>query len=100
MSQTPRIRGSAPATPATRERLSLAMRAMPAQKPLPGCPTKTTGVPNKNYRGPRQGALFKIAAKQEFLCCVLGGLCFCFSCNVMLLNNNYRENGEVVCGDR
>jgi hypothetical protein len=22
-------------------------------------------------------------------------LCYCFSCSVMLLNNNYRENGEV-----
>jgi hypothetical protein len=26
-----------------------------AQQKLPGCPTKTTGVPSKNYRGARQG---------------------------------------------
>jgi hypothetical protein len=44
---SPRIRGSSPATPASRERMSLAMRA---QKPLPGCPTRVTGVPNKDLR--------------------------------------------------
>jgi hypothetical protein len=65
------------------------------QQILPGSPTNTTGVPNKYYRGPRQVALFKVAAKRDFSCCVSGFLCFCFSCSVMLLNNNYRENGEV-----
>jgi hypothetical protein len=70
-----------------------------AQQELPGCPTKTTGVPNKNYRGAQQEALSKIAAKWGFLCRVSGLLCFCLSCSVMLLNNNYRENGEVTRGD-
>src|SRR5215217_513698 len=71
-----------------------------SKKPLPGCPTRTTGVPNKNHRGVQQVVLFKVAAKWGFLCRVSGALCFCFSCNVMLLNNNYKENGEVVRGDR
>jgi hypothetical protein len=66
-----------------------------ARQKLPGCPTKTTGVSNKNYRGAQQVALSKIAAKRVFLCRVSGLLCFCLSCSVMLLNNNYRENGEV-----
>src|SRR5829696_1508060 len=43
----------APATPASRERPSIAMRA---QKPLPGSPTRTTGVPNKDL-GPVAGRL-------------------------------------------
>jgi hypothetical protein len=30
---------------------------------LPGCPTSTTGVPNKKYRGAQQVPLSKIAAK-------------------------------------
>jgi hypothetical protein len=62
---------------------------------LPGCPTNATGVPNKCYRGAQQMALSKIAGKRGFSCRVSGPLCFCFSCSVMLLNNNYRENGEV-----
>jgi hypothetical protein len=66
-----------------------------AQQKLPGCPASTTGVPDKNYRGAQQVVLSKIAAKRGFLCRVSGPLCFCFSCNVMLLNNNYSENGEV-----
>ena len=65
------------------------------QQMLPGCPTSTTGVPDKNYRGPQQASLFKTAAKRAFPCRVSGSLCFCFSCSVMLFNNNYRENGEV-----
>jgi hypothetical protein len=69
------------------------------QQILPGCPTRTTGVPNKKYRGAQQEALSKIAAKWGFLCRVSGLLCFCLSCSVMLLNNNYRENGEVTRGD-
>jgi len=69
-----------------------------ARQKLPGSPTRVTGVPDKNYRGPQQVALFKIAAKQGFLYRVFRALCFCLSCSVMLLNNNYRENGEVVRG--
>src|SRR5215212_758074 len=60
-----------------------------AQQALPGCPTSTTGVPNKKYRGARQVALSKVAAKQGFSCRVSAALCFCFSCSVMLLNKNY-----------
>jgi hypothetical protein len=37
----------APAIGASREHPSLAMRA---RKPLPGCPTRVTGVPNKDLR--------------------------------------------------
>src|SRR5215208_1789149 len=59
------------------------------QQALPGCPTSTTGVPNKKYRGAQQVALSKVAAKQGFSCRVSAALCFCFSCSVMLLNNNY-----------
>jgi hypothetical protein len=66
-----------------------------AQQKLPGCPASTTGVPDKNYRGAQQVALSKIAAKWGFLFRVSGPRCFCFSCSVMLVNNNYRENGEV-----
>ena len=62
---------------------------------VPGSPTNTTGVPDKYHRGPRQVALSKVAAKRGCSCRVLGFLCFCFSCSVMLLNNNYRANGEV-----
>jgi hypothetical protein len=65
------------------------------QQVLPGSPTSATGVPNKNYRGPQQASLFKIAAKRGLSSRASGSLCFCFSCSVMLLNNNYRENGEV-----
>jgi hypothetical protein len=60
-----------------------------ARQKVPGCPTSTTGVPNKKYRGARQVALSKVAAKQGFSCRVSAALCFCFSCSVMLLNNNY-----------
>jgi hypothetical protein len=63
------------------------------QKP-PGSPTRVTGVPDKNHRGPQQAALTKGAAKRGIPGCVLEALCFCFSCSVMLLNNNYRENRE------
>ena len=34
-----------------------------AQQELPGSPTRTTGVPNKKYRGPQQVALLESAAK-------------------------------------
>ena len=62
---------------------------------LPGSPTSATGVPNKYYRGPQQVAPAKHAAKRCILGWLSASLCFCFSCSVMLLNNNYRENGEV-----
>src|SRR5215212_1159480 len=62
---------------------------------LPGCPTNIAGVSDKYYRGAQQVALSKVAAKRGFSCRVFGRLCFCLSCSVMLLNNNYRENGEV-----
>jgi hypothetical protein len=61
---------------------------------LPGCPTRGAGVPDKNYRGARQAVIAKVAAKRGFLSLYLWALCYCFSCSVMLLNNNYRENGE------
>jgi hypothetical protein len=62
------------------------------QQGLPGCPTKTTGVPGKNYRGARQklpGCPTKttgVPNKRLFV--------FVYLVNVMLFNNNYRENGE------
>src|SRR5215217_2149159 len=56
-----------------------------AQQELPGSPTRTTGVPDKNYRGAQQVALSKIAAKRGFLRRVFWPLCFCLSCSVMLL---------------
>src|SRR5215213_5985587 len=36
------------------------------QQGLPGSPTNTTGVPDKYYRGARQAAFHKVAAKQGF----------------------------------
>jgi hypothetical protein len=65
-----------------------------ARQALPGCPTSATGVPDKNYRGAQQVGFAKIAAKRGLLSSLLVVLCYCFSCSVMLLNNNYRENGE------
>jgi hypothetical protein len=77
---------------------------------IPGRPTKTTGVPDKRYRGaqqeipgrptkttgvPDKPPSQKVLQKGEFLRRNLASLCYCLSCSVMLLNNNYRENGEV-----
>src|SRR5215203_577506 len=64
-----------------------------AQQVLPGCPTSTTGAPNKNYRGAQQVVFTESSAKGVILRRDLASLCYCFSCSVMLLNNNYRENG-------
>jgi hypothetical protein len=61
---------------------------------LPGSPTRGAGVPDKNHRGAQQVGFAKTAAKRGFLSSLLVVLCYCFSCSVMLLNNNYRENGE------
>ncbi|MDF2703046.1 MAG: hypothetical protein K0S10_1992, partial [Rubrobacteraceae bacterium] len=52
------------------------------------------GAPDKYYRGAQQVASAEYAAKRHILSLLLGSLCYCFSCSVMLLNNNYRENGE------
>jgi hypothetical protein len=54
-----------------------------AQQKVPGCPTRTTGVPNKKYRGAQQVALLESAAKYGFLCRVFGPLCFSVCCSVM-----------------
>src|SRR5215217_7931831 len=64
------------------------------QQMLPGSPTSATGAPDKNYRGPQQVVFTESAAKAVILCRDLVSLCYCFSCSVMLFNNNYRENGE------
>jgi hypothetical protein len=53
-----------------------------------------TGVPNKDYRGARQASPTKGAAKWGISGYVLEALVFVYLVNVMLLNNNYRENGE------
>src|SRR5215210_1559582 len=85
-----------------------------AQQELPGCPTRTTGVPDKNYRGaqqelpgcptkttgvPNKWPSLKLLQNEGFYVVFLGPFVLCFSCSVMLLNNNYKENGEVVRGD-
>jgi len=58
-----------------------------AQQKLPGCPTKTTGVPNKLLSlKVLQNGVFRVAFWRLFV--------FVYPVNVMLLNNNYRENGE------
>jgi hypothetical protein len=62
---------------------------------LPGSPTSATGAPDKNHRGPQQVVFTKCAANGVILRRDLASLCYCFSCGVMLFNNNYRENGEV-----
>ena len=52
----------------------------PRQK-LPGSPTKTTGVPDKNYRGPQQGRFYNFLQKRGFLAFVSFPLycyCLCF----------------------
>jgi hypothetical protein len=49
------------------------------QQKLPGSPTKTTGVPNKNYRGPQQVVEKFVLQSRKFFalgaislyCCVL-----------------------------
>ena len=58
-----------------------------AQQGLPGCPTKTTGVPNKLLSlKVLQNGVFRVAFGRLFV--------FVYLVNVMLLNNNHRENGE------
>jgi hypothetical protein len=79
------------------------------QQGLPGCPTKTTGVPDKNYRGVRQGLpgcptkttgvpnkllSLKVLQNGVFRVTFWRLLVFVYLVNVMLFNNNYRENGE------
>ncbi len=92
---TTTIRANKPKTPCAWPRDNVTTMYRGPQQVLPGSPTSATGVPDKNYRGPQQGVLAKDAAKRGILGRVSWSLCFCFSCSVMLLNNNYRENGEV-----
>jgi hypothetical protein len=54
---------------------------------VPGCPTKTTGVPDKLLSlKVLQNGVFRVTFWRLFV--------FVYLVNVMLLNNNYRENGE------
>jgi hypothetical protein len=57
------------------------------QQGLPGCPTRTTGVPDKLHSlKVLQNGVFRVTFWRLFV--------FVYLVNVMLLNNNYRENGE------
>src|SRR3954463_128877 len=66
------------------------------QQKLPGSPTKTTGVPNKNYRGPQQIVKKFILQSCKFF--ALDGVSlYCYVLYVVVNNNRNREGrGEQI----